>query len=212
MTFGDASYWDDVFQWQLVPYVIDFIITTWKHMPKPESSEYENKISDSLYVALLRGKQRNASPFLIRREDLEFDIDLEKQTGRKDIVFYPSSDEDIYLCLEAKRLNAVISGIRRSLAKEYVIDGMQRFVDAKYARHVRHGAMLAYVLDGDIDSAIRDVERNVRERLTELRMEGNGFTNSSVRPDDLHTKETCHQRAHETVIFRIHHLFLAHEG
>ena len=153
-------------------------------------------------------------PFLVRREDLEFDTELAKETGRKDIVFFPSlQEQEIYLCLEAKRLNAVISGVRRSLADEYVKEGMQRFVDGKYARFVRHGAMLAYVLDGNIDRAIKNIENNIRNRLSELRMDKNGgLVASTIRPDDRRTKETCHRRAHEKPVFRIHHLFVAGES
>jgi hypothetical protein len=86
---------------------------------------------------------------------------------------------------------------------------MQRFVDGKYARFVRHGAMLAYVLVGDTDRAMQNVERNIRNRLKDLCMDENGgFLVSTARPDDPRTKETLHRRAHEKVVFRIHHLFM----
>jgi hypothetical protein len=213
MTVGDASYWDDFFQENLIPAVLAHVIATWAQMTKPGPSDLEDAISDKLYSALVNAKRRSDFPFLIRREDLEFDTDLAKETGRKDIVFFPSlQEQEIYLCLEAKRLNAIVSGVRRSLADEYVKEGMQRFVDGKYARFVRHGAMLAYVLDGDTDRAMKNVENNIRSRFTELRMEKNGgFLTSTVRPDDSLTKETRHRRPHETGVFRIHHLFAAGE-
>ena len=211
MTVGDTSNWDDFFQEILIPAVVAHVITTWEHMPKPGPSDLEDAISDKLYSALVNAKRRSDFPFLIRREDLEFDTDLAKETGRKDIVFFPSlQEQEVYLCLEAKRLNAVISGVRRSLADEYVKEGMQRFVDGKYARFVRHGAMLGYVLDGDTDRAMTNVANNIRIRLTELRMEKNGgFQPSTVRPADPLTKETHHRRENETADFRIHHLFMA---
>ena len=204
MTAGDTSYWDNFFQQNLIPAVLAHVISTWEQMHKPGPSDLEDAISDKLYSALVNAKRRSDFPFLIRREDLEFDTDLEKETGRKDIVFFPSlQEEEIYLCLEAKRLNAVISGVRRSLADEYVKEGMQRFVDGKYARFVRHGAMLAYVLDGDTDRAMQNVERNIRSRLTELRMDKNGgFLASTVCARLIRlTKETRHRRAHETAVF-----------
>jgi len=211
MTFGDTSYWDDFFHQNLVPAVLDYITTTWDQMPKPGLSDLEDAITDKLYSALVNAKRRSDYPFLIRRQDLEFDTNLAKETGRKDIVFFPSlQEQDIYLCLEAKRLNAVISGVRRSLADEYVKEGMQRFVDSKYARFVRHGAMLAYVLDGKIDRAMQNIGNNIRNRLSELRMDKNGGLGAStIRPDDCRTKETRHHRAHEKAVFRIHHLFVA---
>ena len=129
-------------------------------------------------------------------------------------MFFPSlQEQEIYLCLEAKRLNATISGTHRSLATEYVKEGMQRFVDGKYARSVRHGTMLAYVLDGDIDQAIQNIEKGIRNRLSELRMDQNGgLVASTIRPLDPRTKETRHRRAHEKAVFRIHHLFVAGGG
>jgi hypothetical protein len=211
MTVGDPTDWDDFFQQNLIPAVLAHVVTTWEQMQKPGPSDLEDVISDKLFSALVNAKRRSDFPFLIRREDLEFDTDLAKETGRKDIVFFPSlQQEEIYLCLEAKRLNATKSGRRESLADKYVTEGMQRFVDGKYARCVRHGAMLAYVLDGKIDRAMKNVENNIRRRFTELRMDkSGGFTASTIRAGDPRTKETRHRRAHETDFFRIHHLFVA---
>lgn len=213
MTIRDTSNWDDFFQQNLVPAVLAHIITTWEKMLKPGPSDLEDAISVKLYAALIKAKDRNAHAYLIRYQDVEVDTDLAKETGRKDIVFFPSlQEQEIYLCLEAKRLNAVVSGVRRSLAAEYVKKGMQRFVDGKYARFVRHGAMLAYVLDGDVDRAIQNIENNIRNRLSELRMDKNGsLAASTIRADDRRTKETHHRRVHEHAIFRIHHIFVAGE-
>jgi hypothetical protein len=211
MTVGDPSQWDNFFQQNLIPAVFAHVITTWEQMPKPGPSDLEDAVSDKLFSALVKAKRRSDFPFLIRHEDLEFDLDLATTTGRKDIVFFPSlQQEEVYLCLEAKRLNAIISGRRESLADKYVTERMQRFVNAKYARCVRHGALLAYVLDGKIDRAMKNVENNIRSRLTVLCMDENGgFVASTIRPEDAFARETHHRRAHETNVFRLHHLFVA---
>jgi hypothetical protein len=209
MTSGDTSYWDDFFPQSLVPAVLTYVLATWDKIPKPGPSDLEPDITLKLYCALRQAKDRNFHPFLIRYEDMEIDTNLEKVNGRKDIVFFPSlQDEDIYLCLEAKRLNAIISGVKRSLADEYVKEGMQRFVDGKYARSVRHGAMLAYILDRDINRAMQNVENNIRGRLAELRMDDkSGFMASTILGHDPRAKETYHHRAGENSVFHIHHLF-----
>ena len=214
MIVGDTTCWDDFFQQNLIPSVLAHVITTWEQMPKPGPSDLEDAISLKLYSALINAQDRNDHVFRIGYQDVEVDTDLAKVTGKRDIVFIPSLvDHKIYLCLEAKRLNAVVSGRRRSLADEYVKEGMQRFVDGKYARFVRHGAMLAYVLDGDTDRAMKNVENNIRKRVTKLRMDKNGgFSASTMRPDDPRSKETTHRREHENAVFRIHHLFVAAEG
>lgn len=211
MIAGDAAHWDDFFEQSLIPQVFDYVINSWEQTPVPEPSELEDVVSDRLYAQMLKSKQRNDFPFLISREDLEFDLELAKESGRKDIVFYPSlQEQDIYMCLEAKRLNANVSGRKRSCASEYVKDGLQRFVDGKYAKCVRHGAMLGYVLDGDVSNAMGNVEKNIRARTSELGMpEGSGFLDSTIRATDPFARETHHTRKNKNREgIRVHHLFL----
>ena len=210
MIAGDPTAWDDFFLQSLIPAILSLVMNTWERMEKPGQTDHENDISRKLYAALKNGKDRNRYPFLIRYEDVEIDTDLAIETGRKDIVFFPpANDEDIYFCLEAKRLNALISGVRRSLADEYVKEGMQRFIDGKYSRFVRHGGMLGYVLNGQVARAMRNVEANIQVRARELGMAvPGGFLPSRILLDDPSVKETHHRRGHETTLFCIHHLFM----
>src|SRR5437762_2951833 len=104
---------------------------TWDGMESPAPDDWEDDISLKLYASLVNAKDRDKHLFLIRYEDVEVDFDLAKETGRKDIVFFPGTREQIYFCLEAKRLNAMISGVRTSLADEYVKEGMMRYVTGK---------------------------------------------------------------------------------
>lgn len=208
---GNPAQWDDLFEQDLIPAVLTLVIAAWDQIEKPVQDAREDDISKRLYLALVNGKDRNTHAFLIRYQDVEVDVDLSKESGRKDIVFFPSLfDEPIYFCLEAKRLNALVSGQRKSLADEYVKEGMQRFVEKKYSRHVRHGGMLGYVLDGDIDRAIANVSNCIRLHQAALRMEGPAeLLRSRIRPSDPHAHETRHRRPNETIEFWLHHLFVA---
>ncbi len=210
MTAGDPSYWDDFFKDNLLPAVLAHVLATWRQMVKPGPSDLEDAISLKLYSALVNGKDRNSHAFLIRYQDMEVNTDLAKVMGIKDIVFFPSlQDEEVYLCLEAKRLNAVISGTRRSLADEYVKEGMQRFVDGKYSRKVRHGGMLGYVLDGDISLAMTNVLTNIKSHHKPLQMKPPGdWQNSTVLPKEPCAKESMHAGKEKDTTFRIHHLFI----
>jgi hypothetical protein len=206
---GDTSQWDDLFQGTLIPTIITYVLNTWEQMNKPSKDAHEDAITVTLFSALVNGKDRNRHAFLIRYEDVEVDTEISEAIGRKDIVFFPSNQEHIYFCLEAKRLNAFVSGNWISLADQYVQEGMQRFVDAKYSRYVRHGGMLAYVLDGDTERAIVNVANNVRQHHRALRMDPPGeLLTSDIRPGDPNTRETRHNRSHETRTFRIHHIFV----
>jgi hypothetical protein len=210
MTEGDSSEWDDFIAQGGVATVMALVIETWALMQPPEPDELEKKTSLRLYATLLKKQDRQAHRFLICYEDVEIDVDLEKETGRKDLVFFPGHDKSVYFCLEAKRLNARISGVMTSLADEYVKEGMRRFVDGKYGRLVHHAGMLGYVLDGDVTRAMRNVLSNIRAHHVALGMEPPGdWRESPVRPGDAHAKETDHRRAHTDRRFLLHHQFVS---
>ena len=131
--------------------------------------------------------------------------------GRLDIVFnLLVPREEIYFCLEGKRLNVVKDGATRAYASEYVRLGMMRFVTGQYSRAVRHGGMIGYVLDQDIPRAIANVEKNVRAQCRALCITPPGhLLDSKVLGSDERVRETHHQREHDNRKFRIHHLFMA---
>ena len=87
----------------------------WAALPVLADDAKEDDVTDKLYAAMRRSKNRQRHPFRIHPQASEFHLESEKIIGWKDIAFYPpSNDEEIYFCLEAKRLNAVISGTRTS--------------------------------------------------------------------------------------------------
>jgi len=149
--------------------------------------------------------------FQIHTQLVELEPAIGEEFGRQDIVFIPLVPrEDIYFCLESKRLNVVKKGKLRAYASEYVTFGMLRFVTGQYSKAVRHGGMIGYVLDGNVSQAITNVEGNVQTHHAALCMTSPGVLQSStVLKDDARARETHHQRTHETTLFRIHHLFMA---
>lgn len=210
MTAGDSSEWDDFIASGGVASVLALTLDAWARIASPAEDELEERTSIRLYAAMVKGQDRQQHRFLIRYEDVEVDTDLAAETGRKDIVFFPGHDGSLYYCLESKRLNARVNGVMKSLADEYVKEGMQRFVDGKYSRAVHHAGMLGYVLDGDIARAMTNVLNNIRARHATLGMDANGdWIESAHRPDDPNAKETAHRRGHTPVHFRLQHLFVA---
>ena len=209
MTIGDSSEWEDFIAQGGVATVMTLVLDAWVLIQPPAPDELEEATSIRLYAAMVKKRDRQAHRFLIRYEDVEIDAELSEETGRKDIVFFPGYDADLYFCLEAKRLNARVKGVMRSLADEYVKEGMQRFVDGKYGRHVHHGGMLGYVLDGDVPRAMKNVLANIQARHAALGMDPPGaWTESTARPDDAHARESAHRRAHTAIEFRLHHQFV----
>ena len=163
------------------------------------------------FVPIQQNRTARELFFQIDTQQVELNPAAGEDIGRMDISFRPLvAREDIYFCLECKRLNVIFDGRTRSYASEYVVFGVARFVSGQYASRVRHGGMLAYVLNGDAARAIVSVESNLRERHAVLGMEPPGaFAPSSIIVGDAKVKETHHRRGHDAVLFCLHHMFMA---
>ena len=65
--------------------------------------------------------------------------------GRIDIAVFTDWERERYLAYECKRLNVINKDTRRSLANEYVRDGMMRFITEQYAEALPVGCMLEQI-------------------------------------------------------------------
>lgn len=212
MHFGSPDGWVDFIESQM-PQILELVVGTWEAMPPPAGNELEDTVSDALCRALRQSRSRCDLPFRIDTQLVELDPAAGQDQGRMDIVFSPPVPrEDIYFCLECKRLNVRdhSGGTPRPYFVEYVQFGMLRFVRGQYANSVRFGGMLAFVLNGAVPAAISGVEDNIRRMRAELAMNDSGsFRTSSIRPTDSRVSETVHTRVTQIDPFVIHHLFMA---
>lgn len=208
--FGSTSHWQGFVETQ-VPNILSMVLSTWEKFPLPLSDELEDPVTNRFCASLIRARDRCDLPFRIDVQHVELDLDAGEEQGRMDIVFSPPVPrEDIYFCLECKRVNVVTAKGRRAYYAEYVVHGMLRFVQGQYAQKTQNGAMVAYVLDGNCQSAIAGIENNLAINAYALRMEASPvFATSSLFPSDGRVKETLHHRTAGKDNFRIHHLFLA---
>lgn len=210
MVVGDPDVWSDTFPEELVPRVLDLINDTWTTFEKPGPADLEVPTTRRFKHALKQAKDFTRLPVRLEREPAEDDPQTGEELGRIDLKFLPavSAREEVYFAFECKRLNVVANGARRSLAPEYVSEGMMRFVTGQYAGSVQHGGMIGYVLDGRRDDAIRLVGDNIAARGTELCMNQPASLNRSrLRPAADHVRETQHNLK-EARSFALHHLFL----
>lgn len=207
---GVATDWADLID-PMVPQILNLVIASWEDMASPASNEREDNITVALCRTLRQNRTARDLMFQIDTQVVELEPAAGEDLGRLDIVFRPLIPrEDIYFCLESKRLNVVTGRDTRAYASEYVMFGMVRFVTGQYAKRVRHGGMIGYVLDGDVSRAMANVEANIHQKHAALAMAAPGvFLPSSALIDDIRARETHHHRVHEGYVFRIHHLFLA---
>lgn len=208
--FGSPEQWIGLIESQL-PAILGLVIEAWEAMPAPAGNELEDTVSNELCRRLRQTRTGRDLPFRIDTQLVELDPAAGQDQGRMDVVFSPAVPrEDIYFCLECKRLNVrEADGVRPYFA-EYVRFGMIRFIRGQYARSVRFGGMLAFVLDGNVASAMTGVEGNIRSHHSNLGMAPPGvFRPSAARPTDARVRETEHRRGNDPDPFVIQHLFMA---
>lgn len=210
---GSSADWLALLE-RMLPDILRLIVDTWHVLPRPFIDNREDAITEILCRALRENRAVRELPFYVQIQMVELSPAPGMELGRLDIAFLPTGlpgapSEAVYLCLECKRLNVVRNGLRRPGGAEYVRHGMLRFVSGQYARAVRHGSMLGYVLDGDVSAAIENVETNVQSRECELGMDSPGTLHASSILTNLATaRESLHRRVHGATPFRIHHLFM----
>jgi hypothetical protein len=210
---GSPNAWLGLLE-ELLPEVLQLVVDTWHGIPGPLVSDKEDKTTEALCSALRKNRTLRELPFLVDTQWVELNPEPGQKQGRLDITFRPtgvagSPNEEIYFCLECKRLNFLKGKKKVPGGSQYVKDGMLRFVNKQYAKAVKHGGMLGYVLDGNVPQAIKNVESNIRKQCVTLYMDSPGILHmSSILTQVSTARESFHQRKGEEITFRVHHLFL----
>ncbi len=122
--------------------------------------------------------------------------------GRTDIpiyltpVFEETDEHDPHAIAECKRLS---DGDTR-LAREYVVEGIDRFCTGKYSENHAHGFMIGYVITGSNSGAVSGVNAylNGKSRMNEVLGEVSGSIWSS-----------SHNRPSEEQSIDLHHVMLS---
>ena len=83
MVIGDASTWDDLFPWHLLPRIFDLVTETWESFDKPARDAHETAISKRFRTALKQAKDYKRLPFYIMREDVEDDFETGEELGAR---------------------------------------------------------------------------------------------------------------------------------
>lgn len=135
----------------------------------------ENEMTRKLIVNLRKDVAIRSAPFFVESQLELLPAELKGDVSAKGyidiaVLFFSRHRRKVYFAFECKRLNVVEeNGRRRSLAAEYVTEGMMRFVTAQYAKALPIGGMLGYVMDGDVPNATRDIVAQIRRQRRRLR-------------------------------------------
>ncbi|MDP5393839.1 hypothetical protein P3770_10075 [Pseudomonas aeruginosa] len=126
--------------------------------------------------------------------------------GRTDIplmlieVFLRTQEHDPHAVIECKR----IAGSDTHLCREYVVEGMDRFVREKYGGNHAIGFMVGYVLSGSPSESADGVNAYLR-RVSR---------SDCLAPSDISdgTWQSLHARSKPSMPIRLHHAFLGFAG
>ncbi len=86
--------------------------------------------------------------------------------GKVDIAVFLDRERERYLAYECKRLNVRSNGGTKSLAAQYVTEGMNRFVTEQYAENLPVGCMLGYVMNGEVSVAQSKIYAAIKDKRT----------------------------------------------
>lgn len=126
--------------------------------------------------------------------------------GRTDIplmlidVFLRTQEHDPHAVIECKR----IAGSDTHLCREYVVEGMDRFVREKYGENHAIGFMVGHVLSGSPSESADGVNAYLRRVSRPDRL----------APSDISdgTWQSLHARSKPSMPIRLHHAFLGFAG
>ena len=131
-------------------------------------------------------------------------LDAPKPDGRLDIsVFFTEireeyDEHDPHAIVECKR----IAGNHADLCREYVVEGIDRFVTGKYAGNHADGFLAGYLLSGDVQAAVERVNKHLsRKKRRPERLE------SSTILDAPWARSSRHWRSAPAGPIALHHAF-----
>jgi hypothetical protein len=129
--------------------------------------------------------------------------------GRTDIplmlieVFLRTQEHDPHVIMECKR----VAGANTYLCREYVVEGVDRFVTGKYGENHALGFMVGYVLSDTPEEAVQGINACLTRAARHV---------DCLKPvdvcDEVLAWESVHIRPGSSPQIRLHHAFLSFEN
>ena len=207
MNLGDSAAWRQRFI-DVHTELLVLIAAVWPRCAaRFDATARENAVTDQLILALRRDPV--ARRFLVIPQLKLIDEDLIGDVVTKgfiDIAVFIDWNSECYLAFECKRLNVRYEEDRHSQAGPYADNGLMRFVSAQYARALPLGAMLGYVMDGDLDWALTRLKAAIQTRSAKLYLAGSPTGATEIAA--LRCFRTRHDRPSDSTGIEVRHALL----
>ncbi len=211
MSAGDAVAFKRLFPAHHIPVILVSLLQAGTTLRKKTDNEREDLITNRLCRLLIRIPEFRDGPLDVhlQSEILSTDPDENTAGGKIDLLIACGMGYEVYFAIEAKRLRVCSTGdsVTYYGSRQYVNQGMMRFVTGQYAPHMRAGAMLGYVFDGKVDKARSSVDSSVRNKVNALKMKSPGGLSRSTILAEVPIDETGHDLAGR--FFTIYHVLIA---
>jgi len=194
-----------------IPLILSLIFKSGATIRKRTATDREDRITTRLHRHLIREPSFRDGPLQIHLQPdiVSSNAEPEKETpeGRLDLQVSCGRGYEVYFAIEAKRLRVLLPGGLFLGAREYVKEGMMRFVTGQYAPFMQAGAMLGYVYDGKVKDAREDIALQVHLNAEKLKLKAP----KRLAPSQLLPGQPIDETHHnlEKRFFTLYHLFLA---
>lgn len=210
MTHQMVGTYERLFPQLHIPIILLLILQAGKKIRKQTATDHEDWLTTRLYRQLIHEPLFRDGPLQIYLQpdivDSDADPEINTPEGRLDLQVSCGLGYEVYFAIEAKRLRVSLPSGLFSGGREYVKNGMMRFVTGQYAPLMQAGAMLGYVYDAKIENARADIDRQIQKMEKKLRIkEPKRLVLSSIVPKQR-IDETNHDLNRRP--FTIFHLFL----
>lgn len=210
MLVGDAKDWTARFR-NLDVRFLERVVAVW---PRCQAVLPLNAHEDTITINLVEilskdSKARRLFHYLeFHYEPLGYTPEgLAYSKGQIDMAVLLDQERSRYLAYECKRLNVGREGGgTRSLATEYVKEGIVRFVTEKYAADLPIGCMLGYVMDGNVTTARSRLDAAIDANKDDIGLVGTLLTTPSIGA--VLRLLSRHQRQNDGSIIEIRHALL----
>ena len=206
---GPSDHFSPLFPDEFLEDIVGRVFVAWDRIPKPITEVLEIRITKLLRHQYAYDPIIKQLPFQVRRELPIDDPATGDELGRIDLCLLHGNDESVYFAFECKRLNVTFpSGKYASLAAAYVgPKGIGCFVSQKYAAGQRHGGMIGYVFNGNMDAARTAINEQLAKPTTNLSLISDRLVACGIAPTNDQLGETQHDIEGSTLA--IYHLLLS---
>lgn len=212
MNTGNAGGYFGFFPEELIPAGIQLALDAWAKLSAADKSGIEDHITGKLAAAMKREKKARRLAFSIHFQATPL-APNGPVAARIDFKFLAGFDEDAYFAFEAKRLRIPGQKLNHNTRSYVGGEGMERFIIGKYAPGQPHGAMLAYVMDGNVTAATESVRTLVQTSKASLNLViGGEWETSRFLPTKNNIFQSRHRQnlaGHESYELTLQHIFFA---